>query len=387
MSRTNLARFSEVNSDMAAFASARTQLKKLNVFTQRHSHLVTRGMMIAVMALVVLLPLSGCRKDRDPGNGTGALAPDDFIMPDTPTYAEFVAAQNGRVEAIGDFWSRVSLRAEWEDEEGEQYREEGEGHLILRIPWQTSLTVGKVGEIGYWAGSDEEHFWMFDSVDNDNSVAFVARNENAFNACSRPLPLAVHPLEVVDLLGLSELPRSMPIDLGRIEGDAAVGRDASADGTDLSTDSAQPAVLVDAEARAWGVTIAGAFSIRRLWFNADDGDYLPDRVELINPTDNAVLAVAELTDYVALDALGLSPANQPRVPTRIWVTPGGADVDPDRNYIRLTLADPADRPAARRAINPGVFEFSVIQRQMSPDRIEVLDAECPEPALIAEVTE
>ena len=330
------------------------------------------GSSVALLcALAGFLPAAAIVGCKGAGRGDGAsLSPEERLLPPTPEFATLAALQNERIGKITDFWSRASLRAVWVDDEGERHREEGEGHLILRLPYQTSLTVGKVGEIGYWAGSDMEHFWLFDSVDRDNPIAFLARNENAFSPCAEPLPLAIHPLEVVDLMGFSTLPEVLPITL--------------ADGT-VQPAPATPEVVVDDLDRSFVVTLPGPFSVRRIAFDADHPDLVPKRVELLDPNGGRVLAIAELTEYVRLDVIGLGPGLQPWVPSRLYIRPGGADVDPEENFVRLTLAAPADRPTSRREIDPRVFEFRTVQRQMRPDRIEVLDQNCPEPAEVSAV--
>jgi len=288
----------------------------------------------AIFALV--MGLTGCRTTHEFDEAEEINRPAE-----TPAYAELASTHNERVGKIEEFWAPTRVRIRWM-EEGEEREENGEGNLIFHRPNRVALTFGKVGEIGFWAGCNDEMFWVFEG--GDASRVYVARNENAFRPETEPLPIAVHPLEVLDLLGLFELPAT----------------------------TTRP-ITFDESTASWVIHSPGRWSDRRLYL--DVKSLLPRRVELVAPArPDVVLASADLDAYQPLDVGSLSRDDRPLVPTEITVFQPNEAGD-----VRIEVFRPRDR-TSRGPIRPEIFEFDAIANSMRPEKRVILDAAAPNPA-------
>ncbi|MFG0331077.1 MAG: hypothetical protein ACF8PN_14395 [Phycisphaerales bacterium] len=305
--------------------------------------MVTGGDRIAVACIFCLLVVNALGCAQSPKSPTL----DEYGSP--PTYDDLVERQNTRVASIERFWTFVSLELKWIDEDGDARTEVGAGNFIFERPDRAALTFEKLGEVYFWAGSDEDRFWLFEG--GESSVGYVGRNANAFSPCADPLPFTAHPSELLDLFGILELPTSEELD------------------------SDELVVGASDEWNAWVVTIPGRFSGRRVYFEPEE--WLPIRVELIDPVDERVLVASDLANYTPLAMETLPRFAAPVVPTRMVVAAGGSQ---DGGYVRMTGREPADSPKAR-SFNPRVFSFEAVRRNMRPKRLVILDAACPDPAL------
>lgn len=291
--------------------------------------------------------MSGCGR----GEVAGVRANPARAMPEVvPTYEEIARVQNARVGKIDRYWSAIRMKLKWFDDGDEKWHEEsGEGHLVFQRPRNVALTFSKVGEIGFWAGSNDEMFWVFEG--GDDPQEYVARNENAFQPCCEALPISVHPLELIDLVGLFSFPTFSAEDSNR----------------------AGPAVRYSSHFGGWMIDVPGLWSIRRVYF--DPATLLPIRIELRLRADREVeLGWAELSNYRRMDVRGLDDEDRPFVPERMVIS------QPISNReITLETVRPMDR-TARGPIREQVFELKGVSRSMKPKRRHVLDAGCPNPA-------
>lgn len=303
----------------------------------------------ATTALWVACLAGGCKSP----NGAQA-GPRTEPLGTPPTYRELAQRQNARVADIKGFYTRGSVEVSWTDEQGQRQNEVGEGNLIFMRPDQVALTFEKVGKTYLWIGGGPERSWML--WGGDISRAFIARNSNAFSTCCEAFPVSLLPAELIDLYGVFEL----PLDLS--EGVVA-------------------AVEGDEQRRAWVVTAPARWCSRRAWIAADDGR--PLRVELFDAATGRLWAASELTEYREMEVRGVAPGRQPFVPTRVEVRSGSLA---EEEFVRLTLSDPADVPAGHTEIKQALFDFDAIRRNMRPDEVIVLDANCPDPALPASPT-
>jgi len=300
---------------------------------------VKRTGSLALMALTLTVGLggglSGCGGAR-----TAATSSSDSARP-APSYNEIARRYNARASRLDRLWARAAVQLRYTDREGRDRREQGEGHLQIRQPDRLALSVGKLGEVIFWLGGDGERFWWFEL--GENSVAAVARHENAMKACVGELPLPVHPLDLLDLLGVTSLP-------SRAAASPVLGPSGR--------------VVVDVPARA------GA---RRVYL--DPETMRPARVELWLPGASEPAVESVLTEYERVDIPsegGVDPRVASRVSVRVRET--GAE-------LVLFLSDMNDGSRPGR-LSDVVFDFEDLVAAHRPARIEVLDEACDTSAAV-----
>ncbi len=296
----------------------------------------------------MLLASPGCAGKNDHlGAFRGKPIPESV-----PTYEELAKIQNDRVNQVPRYWSAIKMKISWYDEESHKKRtESGEGHLIFEQPSKVALTFSKLGEIGFWAGSNDELFWVFEG--GDSKQAFVGRNVNAFQPCCESLPISVHPLEVIDLAGVFTFP--------------------IAENTENIITHHNPPVSYSPKYGAWVIDIPGSWSIRRVF--VDVASSLPVRVELRSRWDRDITyGSADLGNYVRLNIQGKDKEDRPWVPSHFELQQAGLD-----GSVTLDANRPLDR-TARGPIREQVFEYEAIFKSMKPREVIVLDQLCAEPA-------
>ncbi len=288
------------------------------------------------LVCVSVLGGGGCTTPARDGQRAAAVNDSGGV----PSYAEVAAAHNARAARLGRLWSRAAVQLRYTDAEGTVRREQGEGHLQIVQPANLALSVGKLGEVVFWLGSDAERFWWFDL--GDASTASVGRHENAMKPCIGELPLPVHPLDLLDLIGVTPLPASSAT--APVVGPG--GR-----------------VVVDVPARA---------GVRRLFFDAST--MRPVRVELWVAGKSTPEVVSELTEYERVDVA--EGGVDPRTASRISVRDLGSDSE-----IVLFLSDMNDGSRAGR-LAPFVFDFDELLDAHRPARVVVLDEWCATSAAV-----
>lgn len=309
------------------------------------SHLMLNGLLWSAMPAAALIAVAGCRSIE--------TAPSEPVASHVPSYADLSAAQNERVSRISSYWARGTFEVKWQEADGSQRTEIGDGHLVFMTPHRIALTLSKLGEEFLWAGCDEQRFWLF--IGGDDSIGYVCRNENVAHPDAELLPLPVHPLDLLDLLGLFTLPEPSPGDIRQ----------------------APVPSRYDANPKRCGLRYnwkQDELPLRLASFSTDT--WLPDWVGIYAPSPSARRLTADLSQYVSMSIVGLNPGEYPKVPEWVEIRD-----DFSRGYIRLSLRDPADRTGSGREINNRLFDFETIKRKMRPAQLVVLDARCPQPAV------
>ena len=230
-----------------------------------------------------------------------------------PDLGAIIAAHDARVGALDSFWARASVRVEGRDAEGSRFAEQGEGHVQVERPDKVAVTVGKLGEVYFALGSNEDRYWLIDVSDADRRVMVSGAQSAATPEKAGMLGLPVHPRDIPLLIGLMRMEGR---DLGDPEFDAR-GR-----------------VRVGVATR-WG---PGA-----LFFDARS-------LELVGSAaygkDGVLLASAELSRYAdAMDALGVGAIG--RVPSKIEMRVPGFD-----GFVRMELGEPRARDINATVFNP-----------------------------------
>lgn len=127
-------------------------------------------------------------------------------------YEKVRKAHNERVGSLTRFWARSIVEARWTEEGGRKRFEQGDGHLILSFPDKSALTIGKLGDVKYWAGANGKQYWLYDEL--NGKLLHVGRTDAASSAGANALrrsPLLVKPSDMPYLIGVLPLPR-LPLD-------------------------------------------------------------------------------------------------------------------------------------------------------------------------------
>lgn len=287
---------------------------------------MTRRLAISWLSTVPLCVAAlGCGCCSTPPPDNGQTRP-------PPAAAALIAMHNRNVSRIDTLWARSVLQVEWVDDKGKTRLEQGEGHLTLDLPSKSALTIGKIGEVKLWAGSDDEHYWLFDTInvstlylgrrDGDSPASVAA---NAPKVAQSPLP--VNTTDMPQLLGI------VPI-------------------------AADAEATVSGEGGLHVLTIPAARI--RYYFNpkhyiSDPANYLPSRIELLDDKgEPAVIASLTNAAFTAADNAALGPL----VSTRIEVA-----LPARQSRLVLHLHDPS---AEADKVKDKMFDLEFLKRLMAP---------------------
>lgn len=285
---------------------------------------------LAAVFLSAMLLLAGC---AGPGETeTSRPVAPRALEPGTKD-AIFDAWAN-RVVGLERLWARVTVVVDTVDAEGEPVREQAEGHLQIVQPRRVALTLGKLGETYLFLGSNDERYWWFDTVDRDRRVAVTGRHAVVTPRKAAALGVPVHPLELIELLGIVA-----PTPEDRVAFRAEPG----------------PA--------AGEIALVRDLPAGRLTWVVDDQRFEPVRVEIADDTGAVVLAAAH--EAYGFARVRENLAARPRVPGRVIVEVPGI---PAR--VRLALYEPENRE-----IRPVAFDYERLLRAFRIDTVRDLDAE------------
>lgn len=301
----------------------------------RVTHRVGSRMTLGIVALAMLL--TACQ--------TPPVVPDELGPPatandrPTPSYRALVERYNKNVEPLDRLWASTEVHLRWEDREGKQHREHGDGTLIIVRPRKVAMTVGKLGNTILWAGSNEHGYWLFDK--RDKGKVFFGRYRYIDKACSRSLPMPIQPKAVPYLLG------TMPLDADAEAGDDAVQR-------------YQGFFLIEPP----GLNV-------RLWL--DPTSAMPKRVDLLDEQGNKAVS-AILREPWPVDLEGVSQRQEPMLAHETQIYVHGDEAHQQAN-VRIELKHASDGKA-RDQINERAFDFdTLVQHHQPAERID-LDADC-----------
>ncbi|HLO41070.1 MAG TPA: hypothetical protein VK176_08610 [Phycisphaerales bacterium] len=152
---------------------------------------------VVAMCTSLLLPAcAGQQKDPpEPVTNTGPL----------PAASDLVRVHNAGVEHLDRLWARTELRLRGVDKDGNTIDETAEGHFQFIALGNVSLTVNKVGETYFCLGANEIFYWWMDLRKPRN--ALLGRIDRATPKTVERFGVPVHPLDLIDLLGI------LPIEL------------------------------------------------------------------------------------------------------------------------------------------------------------------------------
>lgn len=123
-----------------------------------------------------------------------------------PTYSELAEGYNRRLAGFERLWSRAVVAVRWRDEKDRNRYEQGnDSKLLVQVPDRVALVIGAAGQIAYWAGSDDQRYWVLDLL--EERQAYVGLHADSRRALARhDLPVQVSPRALPALLGLLPLP-------------------------------------------------------------------------------------------------------------------------------------------------------------------------------------
>ena len=307
------------------------------------------GVRAGVCAAMVLglMVMGGC-----PSQPKGDVEPAQVVRKDPPPrYADAAARHNERVKYLDRVLARANIRLTYFDEGGEEHTENPEGRLQVVRPDRLALSLGKAGQTLFWFGCDGERYWWIDLSDRNKRVAAVGRHEKFDDQTARRIGLPIKPLDLIRLLGVSEL-------------------DVNAAGvTQWSADGTQVGVTTPLGARGW----------QRMWLDAETFEVR--EVEIFGRDRALVLSAVhedgpEGPEYVEFtrDVAGARQSHA-SMPSRVYIThvPTGTEA-------RLTISGVKDGPISDKA-----FDLSVLLEKQGVDRvIDVDERGVPVPPLRAE---
>ena len=266
----------------------------MGMMTGAGSSRLSRGLAIVVATVFGLLPLAlvGCATPKTEFDGATPL----------PAAEDVLAGQRDAVRGLERFWARTVVQVDGADAAGNELSEQANGVLQVIAPTQLAMTFEKLGETYFYLGSNDEMYWWFDLL-SEQRVATIGRHVLATPEKSASLGLPVHPLDLIELLGITPLPDDVkPI------GWTIDGR-----------------VIVE-HANRWGT--------RRVFYDPDS--WLPWRVELLDHQGD-VLASADLSRHARTVIQG-DALNTPWVAGRLIITAQGFDGE-----VRVSLFEPKNR--------------------------------------------
>ncbi len=161
--------------------------------------------MLAAGLLGILL--SACQP-AGPGGSLDAQSPPS-AQPTLDPLA-VIDRHNQRVARVRQMWARAVVEVEWVDDQQDRHFEQGEGPLILRKPDELALAIGKLEQVYFWVGCDADRYWLLslNPADDQPRTAYVGTPGGS--AASEQLPLPVSPRELLNLIGLADIPLPLP---------------------------------------------------------------------------------------------------------------------------------------------------------------------------------
>lgn len=282
----------------------------------------------ALLALVAaFLGVPSCKTT---GSGSAPTRP-------LPTYREIAGAQNARVDRLGRLWARTIVSIHYIDAHDKTHYEQGDGHFQRLDFDKLALDVGKLGEVLFWFGANQDLYWLFDLSDPDHTVAYVGQHRlitlDKLNRVSLPIP----PLEFMALAGLAVIPAKAP----------AATVSATRSGS----------VMVDLVDRG--------FSWRYIF---DPVTLLPSQISILDEERRPVIT-ADLSQYRTVDLTGVG-VNQPRAPGRIAITHL-----PTETSIAVTIDGSLIDGKRAGKPRPDAFDFDTLVHAFAPS--EVIDLDKP----------
>lgn len=284
---------------------------------------------IAVCCLAALFGLMGCQGGGAGGGGGGGRRA--IERGPAPAYADAAARYSEVVRHYDHLWTPIAFRLRYRDMEKDRLVEDlADGHLQVIAPDRLALRVDKLSETYFYMGSDATRYWW---IDVKGSAAVVGRHDTVTEELIEELGIPVHPLELVELLGV-------------------VGMDPDGYGT----------TKWSPDGRRLGIVTRGRFGNTLVW--VDPTTYMPTSVEVTDSTGRTTLK-SELTRPRRIrqdDAADL------RVEIATQVVVNFADGE---TRLTIRMEDPENR---RVRVREAAFQLDSVLHAYRVRDVEDLDA-------------
>lgn len=285
--------------------------------------------LLAAVSAVVLATGSGCgltsqHKPVDP----------PVVRVPPPTAREFAARHNERVAKLGRLWMRTTLWLRGVTAEGEKLDEVTEGHLMVELPRNLSLTVKKLGETYFVLGSNNERYWWLD-LSREDRPGLAGEHAKATRERVSRFGLPVLPLDLIELLAVT------PIDEPLLADPRTTVAWVSQGVAELSLPGPG----------------GGGGGTRVIRFSPTN--FEPMSVELRD--ENGIVVVASvLTEYEPTPVKG-NPTVNPRFQHKTDITLNelpGVGKSGTRVRVTITAYDPENKP-----LNPALFDLAELVKR------------------------
>lgn len=284
----------------------------------------------AVALFALLASLTGC-----PPAGSGPKLARPEVL---PSYREVVRGYNANAGRIPRLWARAVAEVQWE-QNGKHRFEQGDGILAVVTPDRSAFSLGKLGNPLFWAGTNEERYWLLDL--RDARIAYVGHRRNPPAPPENgKLPVPIYPPDLIRVLGIGPIPEPADEAAG-----AATTRTPSAVGWEN------------------GLVIEPPGTSTR--YILDPVTFLPSRIELVDAQGEPRL-IAYLKSFEPVKLSGLPPGGLPRLATRIEIL-----LPETAGKMTLFLSDASDGPGK---IDDAAFDLEKVKRTFRPRTVEDLDA-------------
>jgi len=285
-----------------------------------------------VLAMSALV-LAGCPDQQGKGLADAGVV----SRGPAPEYAEAAARYNVRIESLGRFRAQVTMQFRYTDRKGNERIEQPEGTIQIVRPDHLALSLGKLGQVKFWLGSDAERYWWLDMM--DEPVAYVGRHGSFSDRAAKRLGVSIPPRSLIRVLCLT------PID------ERAWGATQwSADGERLGITTMLADEAEDGRGR------------QRVW--VDPATYRPIKIELFDAGGSAVVVAHMEGDERVEVAAGTTRGGAPWIPKSITIHSKGTDAS-----IRLSLSS-----ARNEGVNDKAFNFDEVVATYGVEEIVDLDA-------------
>lgn len=232
------------------------------------------------------------------------------------TLAAVLDAHNQRAAALERLWARASVQVTGRTEGG-RLNEQAGGHLQIVQPDRVALSLGKLGKVQLYLGSNESVYWWIDMVDSDQASVVFGRHDQVTQRKAELLGVPVYPRDLVGLFGIT------PIDPAEVVGG-------------LQQDKGR--LMVDVRLDAGRM---------RVYFSHPSNE--PVRVEIFDIDDRLQVA-SDLERYDFVTVVG-DATSKPRVAEKVTLTLA------DKTVVRISLYDPTNK-----AIRDSAFELDRLIR-------------------------
>jgi len=272
----------------------------------------------------------------------GTLGKSDVIVGAGSVAEQIRQKHNARIQRIPSIWAFVDFTAV----EKESFTS-GEGYLIAKpLLGRINLIWTILGEHVMYFGCNDEVYWAV-FMKGDASIAYIARNENAYSMQLKTMPEIIHPQHLMPLIGLASIP-------------------------DSATFRIEDSTVHDDEKIIWSYTQADNRFNTDVVFPIDRTT--PESVVIRSRSGHTTLR-SILTNYIEIES-GSNMKGE-TIASKMVMTAPLLDYQ-----LRVMVHQVLSRPRNRDAIDPNVFDINALLEGLPGLEVVIVDANCAVPAAV-----